>query len=267
MKGKLAILVISCDNYCDVWRPFFDLLSKFWPDCPFPLYLGTNEADFSYPGVRVLKAGPDTSWADNTRKHLAQIDEEFVLTFLEDFFISRTVDTSAIESALALTIRDGIATYSLMLPKKGLTYEKESNIFYIDPRAEYCINTSIAIRKKVVFCDFLKPGYSAWDFEVKNSMDVNRTGTFPGIFVTSAEDLFHCKNGIWRGKWVPGSVRFCERIGIPVDTSSRPFMSMSDRVWEFLKVNGRKFMPSIWRIGLKKLLIFIGFSRRFVSLK
>jgi len=265
LTGHLAILVISCDNYHDVWKPFFDLLTKFWPDCPYPVYLGTNEKDFSYPGVRVVKAGKDSSWAENVRKHLDQIEEEYVLTFLEDFYIARTVDTSLVENALALTIRDKIDTFSMILPKKGLPYNGERNVFHIDPKMEYCLNTSIAIRKKKVFFDLLKPGYSAWDFEVKNSAEVNRTGTFPGIFVTSGEDYFHCLNGIWRRKWVPGSVRFCERLGIAVDTSHRPFMSWNDTVWEYFKRNGRQLLPVSLRKMLKRLLIKIGFSRKFVS--
>lgn len=265
MKGNLAILVISCDNYRDVWKPFFELFSKFWPDCPYRLYLGSNKADFEYPDVTVVKSGEDISWADNVRKYLAQIDEEYVLTFLEDFFICRPVPTAAIESAFKTMVKDHIDLFSFTLPKKGEPFPQSENVYYIDPRAEYCVNTAIAIRAKNAFLTLLKPGYSAWDFEVKNSKQVNEAGSFPGVFVTSGIDYFPLLNGIWRGKWVPGSVRFCRRVGIDVDTSVRPFMEPNERIWEFAKGTGRRLMnPSIRRM-LKRLLIRFGHSRRFVS--
>ncbi len=41
-NSELAILVCSCDKYADVWEPFFKLFFKFWPDCPYPIYLLSN---------------------------------------------------------------------------------------------------------------------------------------------------------------------------------------------------------------------------------
>ena len=39
IKNKFAILIVSCDKYSDLWDPFFKLFFKFWPDCPFNIYL------------------------------------------------------------------------------------------------------------------------------------------------------------------------------------------------------------------------------------
>ena len=266
MKGKLAVLVISCDNYNDVWRPFFNLFTRFWPDCPYRLYLGTNKEDFNYPGVTVLKSGADISWADNVRNYLDQVEEEYVFTILDDFFLCRMVPTEVIEKAFALVLRDRIDLFSFILPKKGNRYRDEQDVYFIDPKAEYCVNTAIAIRKKEIFSSMLKPGYSAWDFEVKNSKEVNESVKFPGLFVTLGQDYFQALNGIWRGKWVRSSVRFCRQLGIDVDTTYRSFMSPSEVIWEFAKVNGRKMMQPFLRRLAKRVLIRLGFSKRFVSL-
>ncbi|MHB9153671.1 MAG: hypothetical protein ACYC2S_13530 [Spirochaetales bacterium] len=265
MKEKLAVLVISCDNYRDTWKPFFDLFAKFWPDCPYRLYLGTNKEDFIHPRVTVLKSGEDISWADNVQSYLRQVGENYVLTFLDDFFISRPVSTKAIENAFQLVLRDGIDLFSLTRPMKGERYKDEQDVYFIDPHADYCVNTSIAIRNKDVFNVLLKPGFTAWDFEVRNSSEVKQKGAFPGVFVASGHDCFYCKNGIWRRKWVLSTVLFCRRLGISIDTSMRPFMSISDIVWEFFKVNGRKLLPSALRRYLKRIMIKLGFSHRFVS--
>lgn len=266
MNGKLAVLVISCDNYRDVWRPFFDLFTRFWPDCPYRLYLGTNREDFDYTDVTVLKSGADISWADNVRNYLEQIEEDYVIPILEDFFISRLVQTEAIEKAFELVLRDGIDWFGLILPMKGNRYRGEQDVYFVDSHDEYCVSTSIAIWKKDVFVSLLKLGSSAWDFEIRNSREVNESGVFPGLFVTAGQDYFLCLNGIWRGKWVRSSVKFCRRLGIAVDTTRRPFMSISDVIWEFSKINGRRFMPPVLLRLTKRTMIKIGYSKRFVSL-
>jgi len=41
-RANCSILIPSCDKYSDLWRPFFTLFWRHWPDCPFPVYLGSN---------------------------------------------------------------------------------------------------------------------------------------------------------------------------------------------------------------------------------
>ena len=39
MTSDSAILILSCDKFSDLWKPFFDLFWKYWPDCPYNVYL------------------------------------------------------------------------------------------------------------------------------------------------------------------------------------------------------------------------------------
>lgn len=123
----------------------------------------------------MLKSGADISWADNARKYLNQIEEDYIIPIGDDFFISRVVQTEAIKKAFELVLRDGIDWFGLILPK-GDRYRDEQGIYFIDSHHEYCVSTSISIRKKDVFYSLLKPGFSAWDFEIRNSREVNESG-------------------------------------------------------------------------------------------
>jgi hypothetical protein len=266
VENRLAIYVISCDNYRDVWKPFFELFDRFWPDCPYKKYLGTNNADFDHPGVTVVKAGPDTTWADNARKHLENIEEEYVLAFLEDFFLCEKVDSSEIAEAFSIVKRCDADLLSLRYPMLGALFNPdEPGVYEIDPNTEYCISTSIAIWKKSKLISLLKPGYSAWDFEVKNSSQANAERSMPGRFLSLDKNLFFILNGIWRRKWVPSTVRFCRSIGIKIDTSKRPRMSLSDGAWELLKKYGRSVFSTDTRANLKRVVSKIGFAHRFIS--
>lgn len=40
---KCSLLINTCDNYEDTWIPFFSLLSNYWGECPYSIYLNTEE--------------------------------------------------------------------------------------------------------------------------------------------------------------------------------------------------------------------------------
>src|SRR6266568_9360967 len=94
---RIAVLVVSCDPYSDVWAPFFTLFWKYWPDCPYPVYLGTNEKTVPHNSVTTLRVGTDRDWSSNLREMLRQLRAEHVMLFLEDFFITARVDTASIQ--------------------------------------------------------------------------------------------------------------------------------------------------------------------------
>src|SRR5262249_11393787 len=53
LENRTAILVASCERYCQAWRPFFTLFQRYWPDCPYQVFLGTDRG--SYPGVSMIE--------------------------------------------------------------------------------------------------------------------------------------------------------------------------------------------------------------------
>ena len=59
MLQNTALLVSSCDKYSDCWDPFFKLLSIYWKDLEYPVYLITEEKEYECPymPVTALKIG------------------------------------------------------------------------------------------------------------------------------------------------------------------------------------------------------------------
>ena len=64
---------------------FFDLLWRSWPDCPYPVYPGTNSGDYPDPRVRMIRVRPDLSCGDTALAMLSVIPTPNVLWFLDDF--------------------------------------------------------------------------------------------------------------------------------------------------------------------------------------
>ena len=85
MEKRLAILVCSCDKYEDVWNPMFEMFFKFWEDCPYDVYLLTNNKKYDNYRVKTIITGDDVSWSKAFRTALESIKEEYVLIIMEDY--------------------------------------------------------------------------------------------------------------------------------------------------------------------------------------
>ena len=95
-QGNVGVLINSCDKYSDVWEIFFPLFFKYWPNCPWEVYLGSNTKSYYHPKLKSILIGEDISWADSTSKMLEQIPHEHILFLLDDFFIFKYVDNAKV---------------------------------------------------------------------------------------------------------------------------------------------------------------------------
>src|SRR4051812_43328145 len=112
-SNNCAIVVPSCDAYEDAWLPFFSFFFKYWPDCPFPVYLITDSKIYPDNRVKTLALGKDYGWADNMKISLDKIPEEYFIYFLEDVFITKKVDTSRILRFLELAKKENVSCLRL----------------------------------------------------------------------------------------------------------------------------------------------------------
>ena len=88
-----AILVLSCDKYCDLWKPFFELFHKFWSRCPFTVYLGSNTKKFRDYSIPTILSKSCIDWSSDLLSILAQMKEEYIFIWIDDFFPMSSIDT------------------------------------------------------------------------------------------------------------------------------------------------------------------------------
>lgn len=217
---NLAILVISCDKYSDLWPIFFEFKKKYWPDCKYKTYLGSNYKKSGIDNVESISIGEDLSWADNVKKMLMSIDSEYILMLLEDFFIDRRIDNSIIEMALKFAKEEKIDCLRLEpLPPPPRIHHKFIKVGKLNPGAPYYVSTQPAIWKKSVLVELLHEGYSAWEFEQKNSKICSEACKYN--FWGAKRYLFHHKNGVERGKYYRSTVDLLTKEGIHIDYEIR----------------------------------------------
>ncbi len=238
LPTRIAVLVVSCDNYADLWQPFFDLFRRFWPDCPFPVYLLTNRKRFDAPGVVTIQAGKDVSWSDNVLEGLRHIKEDFVLMWIDDLFLLEKVDTEALLRVCNEFIKvDG--NYIRLNPT--VKADKPFNDYFglASKGTIYRTATVMSLWRKEVLRELLKPGESAWDFEIHGTI---RSDVYDGFYSTN-ETQISVVNTVIKGKWQRSALRMLDELGINI-TSDRKVMTVRESIKLKLLV-ARSFMLNI----------------------
>jgi hypothetical protein len=230
LDGKLAVLVPSCDRYSDLWNPFFTLFWKFWPDCTLPVYLLSNFADVADTRVHTLQVGEDLSWSDNLAEALGRLNYEYVLLFLDDLFLTAQVDTKKVLGILDWAVQSKVNYLRFNpLPKADRYHNDIAGV--VSPGTIYRTATVMSLWRKDVLLNLLRPGESAWDFEIKGSI---RSDEFDGFFSTW-ERHFPVINSVIKGEWLPSAAKTLEKLGVGINLTSRPVMSQTKATLFFYK--------------------------------
>src|SRR5882724_7396339 len=89
--SSFAVFVSSTDTRRDVLDLVLLSLQKFWPDRPYPLYVGLNTI------TRPLSLGTPllatrSAWHQECLQQLAQLPEVYLIVMLDDFLLRKHVD-------------------------------------------------------------------------------------------------------------------------------------------------------------------------------
>ena len=213
-EKKIAFLVVSCDNYSDLWLPFFTLLDKYWKDRNAKVYLLSNHKDFSWPGVNTIKVGDDVSYSDNLSKAMEEIDEEWILLWLEDLFFAEDVNQSLLDKIIS-EFQSFDCGYLKIAPDMPLSYESINNsaIGNLPKGIKYRSAIGATLYHKSTLKKLLIPGASAWELDKSNLSD---TIDDPFYALTSKSYNFlpiKYVNTLIKGKWSIPSIKFLKKEG------------------------------------------------------
>lgn len=215
----VTLLVPSCDRYADLWPPFFALLRRDWPDCPYRVVLGSNVLACAEPGVEALTVGPDRDWSSSLRAMLTAIDTPYVLILLEDFFLESPVDTARLRDlARRLDLLGGAYLRLRPFPPPDHTLARHPPIGEIDVGAPYRCSMQAAIWRRESLLDLLVDGESPWEFE---HLAARRSDLDPRGYYSTWDPALRFFAGVTMGAWLPQGVAVCRAQGVSVDTRAR----------------------------------------------
>lgn len=235
-----AILIVSCDRYSDVWGPFFTLFARYWPDCPYPVYLGANSKTYPSAEVQTILVGPDLGWSPNLIRMLGELPQPDLLFLQEDFLLSAPVDTGRVKDLIAFAKIKGAGCMRLMpIPGPDRPCEDREDVGELLKGSKYRVSMQAAWWEKRVLRSLVREEESAGQFEVQATL---RSAELPETFLSlrrgKAYPLDYITTAVVRGCWEPSAVRFCRREGIQVDLRARPILPISYRVQRALRSRG-----------------------------
>lgn len=253
-----AVVIISFDGYKDVWETFFKCYSRFWKNNYYRTYLITNYEKPDFRGVKCITTGTEKSWSHRVRSALEQIEEEYLLILLEDYFLCEEI-TSRRVTELFEECKKGDYDYLRIVPIPYEHRKKKKGIYQLDDAFLYGVNLQAAIWKKIYLKELLyKDDFSAWEFEArqKKQSDLKIFGKCMTLNYVGISYL----NGIIQGKWNPRTIKRLSRFGITVKTGTRQALS----VYDLLIMEGKNWLlhsipprvieevkPILTRLGMK----------------
>jgi hypothetical protein len=249
---NIALLVLSCDKYSDLWENYFILFNKFWPECPFPVYLQTNNQDFESERLtKVIKVGEGHTWSEDLLNSLSVLHEyNYVLLMMEDMFLNRNVNNSRVFSIINDFLNiDGNFITLINEPKHDKRHSENFGI--ISPGAMYRATATAALWKINVLVDILRKNETAWDFEKKGSV---RSDQYDG-FYSVVDNCFSFFHGVIKGQWTIEAVKEFERMGLSIDLTSRNIFSTKTVLYRFFYVKIRKLVLEMVPFKYRRLML------------
>jgi len=256
MNNDLGILILSCDKFCDLWKPYFSLFWKYY-DGPSQVYLGSNSVIFQGDNINTIYSGEDIDWSTSCRNILKQIPNKYILLLLEDIFITSKIDTDRITQHLQYMKENKVKHIHLVPTPKPDKWIMNREIGVYEKGAPYRVNV-VGYWDKEYLLRLLLDGESPWDFEIKGSY---RTVYDDGFYCLQ-KPLFSTLHVLEKGRWLPEAVNYSKEHNISLEIEKRPILSSLTN----LKSNLQEYYFNIivkipWRFRvrimniLRKLLI------------
>ena len=225
----VAILVVSCDAYKDLWDPYFHSLFKFWPDCPYQIYLGSNEEEFSDSRVEPILVGPDKEYSTNLIAMLERINAPWVILWIEDLFISKKIKSSYVSELVNMAIEKEAGYLKLDIGTPWAFAKDKNRLIAPLPKGiRYRSGIGLALWNKNTLTNLLKPGESAWEIERNGSKRSNAMNE-PFYSLTPKARLnppIKVINSVIKGKWNPEVLKFMKSEGFSDNIPNRKHQSI-----------------------------------------
>lgn len=225
-----TLLVMSHDSRDDLWEGFFTALTAQWPELDMPIVLYTGLKSYSFPGLEIkcfgLRTDYDPPWGERIREALKQIDTEYILLMMDDFWLDGPVDDAFFCKCLRdMEENPDVAVLNFKPASGSNIRDGRFQRFERRPqRGEYRFNCQVAIWRRKRLIKFILPCESSWEWETQGSI---RSGRYRDGFYTLTEGetpvfSYDHIGVIEKGKWCKETVEPLRiQYGLSIDYSRR----------------------------------------------
>jgi len=281
IKDKVTILVNSCDNYDDLWLPFFTLLRQYWVPLNVRVILNTETKTYSMDGMNIEAVHPENpndSYGKRMLNVLSKIKTPYVIPLLDDFFLRKNVDVDMISNIIDwMEADENIVYFNCDYTPVYEDWDKDKYPgFHRIPFGNvYTLNMQAAVWRTEKLIHYWKPDVSPWEWEEYTNLTAARN-TKEKFYCVSEYGNGFCDYGytlkgmgVHHGKWVKDDViPLFEKENIKADFSKRGFLEYNNSTanQEYLKehlkrVKGSSDLVNRCLDGKDKFLYYIFVKR------
>lgn len=190
LRDNLSIIYMSCDRYKSLWRGFFTLLDRYWPECDLNIILDSESEHFSYGRLNIsepLFCGNGVPWSSRLLMSLEKAETPFVLLMMDDFYIKSPVDIHEIEKCVR-RMKENSKVKGFVLTSEPGPNKSVSKYDRFEQRgrfATYRITAAMGIWRVDYLKKIIRRTESPWQFEINGSF---RSSIYGGILYSKKED-------------------------------------------------------------------------------
>jgi len=209
-----TVFVNSTDSFEDTWRPFFHLLSRYWPKAG-SVVLNTETKAFTCDDVEVhatqvaLPGETRIPWGECMLRALESIPTELFVYLQDDYFLYAPVKTEVVDKAAATMMDEGLDCLRLMECGGGGPWEPTAYpwLWSLSRNATYRIALQAGLWTKTGMRKYLRAHESPWQMEIWGS---RRASRIPGKIWCVSREVYHetrpqvvpyVPTGIVKGRW------------------------------------------------------------------
>ena len=263
---KLAIIIPACDKYLDIFSEYMRYFRINWIDCPFEIILVTEVKYYNDPRVTSLITSTTTNWTGRVLEGIKHTKCKYILTTIEDGFISKKVNTEDVFDILNFMEHNNIVYYrnpkTGHIKTKGNSFKDFEYACKIEKDGIYSRTLGIDIWNRDALIDLFGDGTkTAWD--VENYFLEYAANSLPGYFddwVSDSRNFLNVIETVSKGKWIPSAIIEFKKLKIPINIGNRGILPYSDTIRRNIHKIMNYIVPKKYRKSTKSILSRFGFK-------
>lgn len=255
---------MSCDGYSDIWPYFAQCWDRFWPDCPFEIYLISEEKEFKHERIGNIKMGRKVGWSDMLLETLNRIESKHIIYMQEDYLLKGEINMPKLDKFLCAYEKLDAAYLRLFpWPNADEALGEFPELGLINKTTKYRTSLQCAVWDVSVLKRLTHAGESGWDFEaesVERSSRIDR----PFLSVNGAlkwenmndhpHVIDYFATAVLHGKWMREAILSFQQLDIKIVPNPRGILSRWDyRYHHRQKKNMKSHQRNVLRLLNKRV--------------
>jgi len=237
--NDLSILISSCENFSDLWPNIEPLFSRYTDFRNNIFLLSDHENSFKFDFIKFIYC--DGEFSQRLRNGLINIQTDYVLLTLDDYYLDKKVNANEIETIVNLMKKNGVDYCRIYkTPKFGKTINKALKVKKLSLEEScYEVNLYPGIWKRQSLLKILSisNNENPWQFEVMLTSRCKKLGF--NCLSCLKSNLFHFVDVIRKGKYLRSAYRHLRKNNLYISNRKKR------TILETFKLNARVVLGKI----------------------